>query len=460
MFSLLRDSLPAGLSFGLIFSLVLLIACSAEPEPDPSEEVTWHGDVAPIFAEHCTVCHRSGGVGGFALDSYDDAKVLAVWVSNTVRGGKMPPWTLDSGDGCEPPVAFRHESRLSSEEVQAIEDWADAGAPEGDPATAAELPAQPDRSLGAEAEVVLREGGWQASAVQDAESYRCFLLDPGFDEQRYVTGLQVAPDALEVLHHVFAYRVPEDRVGEFEAQLGDDGSYECFSAMGFSGLDPMMFWLPDTFPMEFPGGSSLSLGAGDRILLQAHYHTWEAGAVDATSIALRSSTASTERSSRIEVFGNEGAGAELQPGPSDPPSGPEFRIPAFEYGHIESIRVTIPDGSPPRRIFGLAPRLNYAGESIRVWLEKDGGDSLCLGDIPDWSIDSMRFYAFDEAWEDLPRLEAGDAIVIECGYDNTSANDDLRSVLADAGFEEPQDMVLGGSPLDEQCMVALGLTTD
>ena len=162
---------------------------------------------------------------------------------------------------------------------------------------AAELPAQPDRSLGAEAEVVLREGGWQASAVQDAESYRCFLLDPGFDEQRYVTGLQVAPDALEVLHHVFAYRVPEDRVGEFEAQLGDDGSYECFSAMGFSGLDPMMFWLPDTFPMEFPGGSSLPLGAGDRILLQAHYHTWEAGAVDATSIALRSSTASTERSS-------------------------------------------------------------------------------------------------------------------------------------------------------------------
>jgi hypothetical protein len=436
------------------------IGCGGGPgDPIPPEdEVTWHNAIAPIFAEHCTVCHRSGGVGGFALDTYDDAKVLSIWVSNIVRSETMPPWTVASHDSCEPPGEFMHRAALSADEIQAIEDWADAGAPEGDSGTALPIPPLDDRSLEGEVHTIARSTGWEASNIQDAESYRCFLLDPGHSEDRYVTGVQVAPDALEVLHHVFAYSVPPERVAEFEANVGEDGSYECFSAMGSSGLDPLMFWLPDTYPMEFPEGAGVLLEDGARILLQAHYHTWEVGRSDATTLSLRWQSDAPDRSARLQSFGDQNLESYLQPGPQDPASGPEFRIPPFEFGHRESLRIPIQEGATAQRIFGFAPRMNYAGITLRLTHEKANGETTCLGRVPAWSIDTMRFYEYDLGFDDLPLLEAGDVLHIECTYDNTSANDQLRDILADFDFTEPQEMSYGGDPLDEQCMVVLGLT--
>ena len=415
--------------------------------------------MAPIFAEHCAVCHRSGGVGGFALDTYDDAKVLAVWVSNTVRSGAMPPWTVaDDSSECSVPGGFKHRAALSAQEIQWIEDWADAGAPEGDPATAAPLPEVVDRELAEVSHVIERAEGWSASSVQDAEDFRCFLLDPEITETRFLAGIQVEPDALEVLHHVFAYRVPADRAAEFEGLLEQDGSYECFSALGFSGLDPLMFWLPDTLPMEFPGGAAVSLEPGSRILLQAHYHTWDIGASDATTVALRWQDEASARNARMAVFGNQAAVPFLQPGSGDPPEGPEFRISAEEFGHMEALRIPIEAGTSARRVFGFAPRMNYAGITLRVTVEKADGSTVCLGEVPEWTIDTMRFYEYDLSQHDLPLLEAGDAVHVQCGYDNTSANEALRDVLVDHGLDAPQTIHFGPGPLDEQCMVVLGLS--
>ena len=312
---------------GLSFALG---SCGSEPvdPPGPVAEVTWHGQVAPVLAEYCEVCHRSGGVGGFSLDNYADAKVLAIWVSNTVRSGKMPPWTVGSGSvDCAAPGEFKHRAMLSDEEIQWIEDWADGGAPEGDPDTAAPLPAPKDRGLAGVSHVIERPEPWEASGIEDAEDFRCFLLDPALEESRYLTGLQVEPDALEVLHHVFAYRVPVERVAEFEGLLGGDGSYECFSALGFSGLDPLMFWLPDTLPMEFPEGASVAMEPGSRILLQAHYHTWEVGASDATTLALRWQEEATSGAARMEVFGNDMEAPVLQSGAQDSGAALNFACP-------------------------------------------------------------------------------------------------------------------------------------
>jgi len=449
---------------GLLSSLGLVLmlgGCGTGPAdpPVPADEVTWHGEVAPIFAEHCAVCHRSGGVGGFSLDTYADAKPLAIWVSNTVRSGKMPPWTLadDSAD-CAIPGPFKHRLVLSDQQIQWIEDWADGGAPQGDPESAAPLPDPLDRELSGVSYVIERSEGWAASSVQDAEDFRCFLLDPGVTDTRYLTGIQVEPDALEVLHHVFAYRVPADRAEEFEGLIGEDGSYECFAALGFSGLDPLLFWLPDTLPTEFPNESSVALEPGSRILLQAHYHTWEEGASDATTVALRWQDEPTQRGARLAVFGNDVEPPVLQPNPKDPPEGPEFRIPEFEFGHVELLRIPIEAGSSPQRVFGFAPRMNYAGTTLRLSIAKADGSTVCLGDVPDWTIDTMRFYEYDLPFEELPVLEAGDSLDIRCGYDNTSSNDALRDVLAEHGFDAPQTIYFGPGPLDEQCMVVLGLT--
>ncbi|MEE2830646.1 MAG: cytochrome c [Myxococcota bacterium] len=440
---------------------LLLAGCASEPDPPlpDVESVTWHADIAPLMAEHCVVCHTEGGVGGFSLSSFDEAKVLATWLSNTVRTGAMPPWSLDSSD-CDAPGPFLHERGLSEEEIDLLDEWADSGTVEGDSSTATAIPAPVDRSLAGANQDLLRGAGWTASSVVDSQEYRCFVLDPEVEETSWLTGLQVLPDALEVLHHVFAYRVPAERVEEVEAQVGSDGSFDCFPQMGFGGLDPLTGWLPDTMPMEFPAGAGVAFEPGSRILLQVHYHTWLIGASDATSLSLRWAPSDPGRSARIQVFGNGAAPPALQPGPDDPPLGPEFLIPRFAYDHTESYRIPVGEEELPQRVWGLAPRMNYVGKAVRVSLEKASGETVCLGEVGPWSLDTMRFYRYDLALEDMPLMEPGDVLVLECTYDNTTGNDDLRDVLARYGVKSPQDTPLGEGPLDEMCMVALGLVEE
>jgi hypothetical protein len=101
--------------------------------------------------------------------------------------------------------------------------------------------------------------------------------------------------------------------------------------------------------------------------------------------------------------------------------------------------------------------MNYAGMTLRVSIGKADGSTVCLGEVPEWTIETMRFYEYDVPFDELPLLEAGDSLNIRCGYDNTSGNEALRDVLAEHGFDAPQTIYFGPGPLDEQCLVVLGL---
>ncbi|MFM8239470.1 MAG: redoxin, partial [Actinomycetota bacterium] len=58
----------------------------------PATAVTYHGRVSRIVARHCVECHREGGVGPFALDSYDELGAHAAMVREVIDRGTMPPW--------------------------------------------------------------------------------------------------------------------------------------------------------------------------------------------------------------------------------------------------------------------------------------------------------------------------------------------------------------------------------
>jgi len=48
------------------------------------------------------------------------------------------------------------------------------------------------------------------------DDYRCFLLDPGTDEDAFVTGVDVVPGNRDVVHHVILFRVPPAQVAAAE----------------------------------------------------------------------------------------------------------------------------------------------------------------------------------------------------------------------------------------------------
>ena len=142
------------------------------------------------------------------------------------------------------------------------------------------------------------------------------------------------------------------------------------------------------------------------------------------------------------------------PGPSDPASGVEFRIPANARDHVESMVTTLPSMNPasptaPTFIYGVMAHQHLAGIDVKVDLER-GADSQCL--LQDkWDFHWQRMYTYAESPEKLPTLEPGDKLTLRCTYDNSMNNRRLGPEYKARGLV-PKDIHLGEQTLDEMCL--------
>src|SRR6266568_3225859 len=96
---------------------------------------TFNRDVASILFQHCAPCHRPGQAAPFSLLSYADALKHASEIAEVTQKRYMPPWLPERGYG-----EFRHERRLTAEQIDTIQKWVTGGASEGDPADRPGLP--------------------------------------------------------------------------------------------------------------------------------------------------------------------------------------------------------------------------------------------------------------------------------------------------------------------------------
>src|SRR5262252_7015276 len=90
--------------------------------------VTFHKDVLPILQKNCQGCHRPGEIAPMSLLTYSEARPWAKAIKVAVATQKMPPWFAEAQFG-----HFANDRRLSQAEVDTLVNWADAGAPEGNP---------------------------------------------------------------------------------------------------------------------------------------------------------------------------------------------------------------------------------------------------------------------------------------------------------------------------------------
>ncbi len=437
--------------------LALLLGCARDLVAPAADAPTWHADVAPIVAEHCGSCHAAGGVAPLALDTFASAAPVATSLVAAVDAGTMPPWGAESTDECAPRFGFQDDIRLTEDEKGVLRAWADAGAPEGDPAAAAPLPEPLELGL-PDADLELTpDQGYATSG--DADEFRCFSLDPSLDEDRWLTGLQVVPENEAVVHHVIVF---SDPLGRSAAEVGPDGSYDCFGGSGVPGSLPLGAWAPGALPFRAPEGTGIRVTAGSRLVMQVHYHpSGEQAAPDATTLQLRWAEGPPEREAVLALLGNAADRSEgLLPGPDDGAS-PEFRIPAGAADHTETIEYTLPLGA--LSVFSVATHMHYIGTDMLVEVEHarptaaEGDGPECLLQTPRWDFDWQRGYAYDAPLDEVPTIRAGDVIRLRCTYDNTLDNPGTRAALEDAGLDAPVDVLLGEETLDEMCLVAFGI---
>src|SRR5690606_31326178 len=156
------------------------------------------------------------------LESYEQAAPWSALMRDAVESGLMPPWGAIETDECQPAHSWRNDMRLSDAQKQLLAQWVANGSPEGDPANAVPLPAPP--SLELENPTVVLQNPSPFTVGGSSDSFVCMVMDPGNEQDVWVTGIQLIPDNAEVVHHVLTYI---DTTGASDNLIDADGKFPC-----------------------------------------------------------------------------------------------------------------------------------------------------------------------------------------------------------------------------------------
>jgi hypothetical protein len=187
--SFMRVTLLTGLL--LLGGMAAIGAESVGPAAGP---VTFSKDIAPILQRSCQNCHQPNSVAPMSLITYKDARPWAKSIKQRVlirdKRGAMPPWYIEKNIGIQ---HYKNDNSLSDNEIAKIVNWADNGAPEGNPA---DLP--PARSLSDGNSWAIGQPDLVVSTKEllvkgDAPDWwgEIETVPTGLKEDRYVSALQV-----------------------------------------------------------------------------------------------------------------------------------------------------------------------------------------------------------------------------------------------------------------------------
>ena len=436
-----------------------LFGC-ADGEDSETVGPTWHQDVAPIVSSHCASCHTDGNIAPFSLDTYAAASPFAAAMAAQAESRKMPPWLAEDTEDCAPPHPWAGDLRMSDADIATLSAWAAAGAPEGDPATAAPLPEPPNLSIASPDEVI----PWQEGFVVKpgtTDQFQCFVLDLPNTKPMWVTQVQLVPGNPTIDHHGLVYLAAKaDQIATLP--VGPDGSFPCFNPPSVDGY-LMSTWVPGSAPTDTPPDVAMYVPEGAKIVVQMHYHPAQTEQEDLSMVELVWSETKPTYAGAQALLGNEwrqdGEGFGLQPDPNDR-TGVEFRIPADVSDHTETmiIKQSIPYDFP---VFSVGTHMHYVGTDMKIEIEHADPPAgtpanECLIRTPRWDFNWQRTYRYDAPLAELPRIYEGDLIKMTCTYDNSLGNPFVAEALADQGVAEPYDVYLGESTVEEMCLGLFG----
>jgi hypothetical protein len=192
-------------SGALCLSLVVNIAGQAPAGGRTTETraaVTFHKDVQPILQKNCQSCHRPGQIGPMPLLTYQQARPWSQSIKNKVGSRQMPPWLADPRYG-----RFMNDVSLPQREIDTLVAWAEAGAPEGNPADAPEPVAFSAQGWLMQPDVTLELPPYDlpATGVIDWEA---IAVPSPFKEDTWVTSIEMMQSEPGVVHHMCFDVVP------------------------------------------------------------------------------------------------------------------------------------------------------------------------------------------------------------------------------------------------------------
>ena len=240
------------------------------PRAGGDNSITYNRHIAGVLREHCVECHRDEEIAPFSLTDYDEVVGWGDTIVEVIQDGRMPPWHANPKYG-----KFLNQRLMSDDDKQLIYRWVENGAPRGasfealdlDPAlseparvTGWRLPREPDQV------VAMRDRPYQV-ATEGIIEYQYFVVDPGFDEDKWVSAAEVVPGNRSVVHHCIVFIRPPDEVG--------------LRGYGWLGA-----YVPGQVPSVLPSGTARRVPAGSKLVFQMHYTPTGSPQEDLTKIGM------------------------------------------------------------------------------------------------------------------------------------------------------------------------------
>ena len=362
--------------------------------------ISYAKEIAPILQSKCVSCHLNGGIGPFAMDSYEVIKGFSPMIRETVRTRRMPPYFADPHIG-----AFKNDQGLTAEQTKTLVHWIEGGAPRGegaDPLLANASRSAPEWPEGlGKPDVIVSLPSYKvpASGLVDYQNMR---VDNPFKENTWLRAIAMKPGDRRVLHHVVSNHRPDASLPRAEIPGGSVGSYT-----------------PGSQPQVMADGSGAPVPAGGQLNFQMHYTTMGAETTDQTQVGFYLAKAEPKYIKRSVVIGDFA-----------------LMIPAGEARHQEIAYLTFPADA---YLYTLYPHSHYRGYHVELKAKTPDGKETMLLSLPKYDFNWQRDY--DPVEPIL--VKAGTKLIATWVYDNSEHNpanpDPKRNVTW--GEQTPDEMM-------------------
>jgi hypothetical protein len=408
---------------------------------------TFSRDVAPILFGHCVNCHREGEIGAaVSLVSYAAAKPWAKSIKKQVRTRAMPPWPADP----QHSVKFRNDARLTTQEIDTLVAWADAGAPQGDDADLPPLPSAAHKWLhprGLAPDAVLTLPEVSVAATGEIPYVQQRVKVP-LTEDKWIVAMQVRSGNNALVHHMGITEVtladqvrPEDldALAKLARQMGiaDDALVHIRPAV----MDPTTPGAYDMLGVYTPGTTFEMYGNDGAKLLKGgknlyvnfniHYTTTGKPERNHSELALWfQSTPPTHQlfrapSAVATILAN---GSELlTDDPGTKAEGTDVAIPPIPP-YAENYELTgVTAFTVPVTIYQFQPHAHMRGKDFEYAIVYPDGRETTVLSVPNYNFHWQLAYDLETPL----RLPPGSKLVVTAHYDNSSKNSHLREIGVD-----------------------------
>ncbi len=383
---------------------------------------TFNQDIAPILYHNCSNCHRAGEVAPFALLTYHDAAKRADQIAAITQARVMPPWKATPGYG-----DFLDARRLTDQQIVTIRDWAEHGAPEGDPSLKPVPPKFPAGWLGGQPDQVFKMTQAYNVPAEGADVFRCFVIPLNAAEDEYVKMAEFRPGNPKVVHHAILFLDSSGEARRLEKVPGQ--GYSCVGGPGLDITGALGGWAPGAQPAPDPPGVAHIVKKGSDVVLQIHYHLDGKAELDQSSLGLTFAKEPPAKGLTLFVLGNE-----------------KIDIPAGDKAYLVKASGVLPMDAEAISIF---PHAHYLCKDMKVTAHLPDGTVKPLIWIKDWDFNWQGAYRYASP----VKLPKGTSLEMEYTYDNSAGNPHNPS-------DPPKEVKFGEQTTNEMAFAFVSLTLE